>query len=200
MIVAVKGVLVSSTPVSAVVECGGIFYGINIPVTTAERLPPHGSEVLLYTVAVYREDSQTLYGFASPEDRDFFKLVVEKVSGVGPKIALNAMSRMSLSTLSDAVASGDVAMLAKCPGIGRKTAERMVLELRGFVSPAAGPGGPALSGADSASGNSNSSDAVAALVALGLKLPDADKAVRAALLKLGPEAPTEALVKAAFTS
>ncbi len=202
MIVAIKGILVSSTPLSAVIECGGIFYELNIPLTTAERLPAHGTEVLLHTVAVYREDSQTLYGFASAEDRDFFKLIIEKVSGVGPKIALNAMSRMSVSTLSEAIASGDSAMLAKCPGIGRKTAERMVLELRGSIAGAVNSAAEHSSAALSASpsGRSNASDAVAALVALGLKLPDADKAVRAAMLKLGPDASTESLVKSAFTS
>ena len=94
MIVAIKGILESSTLFSAVVEAGGLFYEVNIPLTTAERLPKVGSEVMLYTEAVYREDSQALYGFATKSDRDFFKTIIEKVSGIGPKTALNMMSRM----------------------------------------------------------------------------------------------------------
>ena len=136
MIVGIKGRLVSSTPVSAVVEAGGLFYEVNVPLTTSERLPASGSEVMLHTLAVYREDSQSLYGFISASDRDFFKLVVEKVSGIGPKIALNMMSRMSAQTLQSAIASGDAALLSKCQGIGKKTAERLVLELRGAFAPA----------------------------------------------------------------
>ncbi len=200
MIVAIRGKLISSTPLSAVVDCGGLFYEVNIPLTTAERLPKCGAEVLLHTLAVYREDSQTLYGFATSEDRDFFKLIVEKVSGVGPKIALNAMSRMSVATLSEAIAMGDSAMLAKCPGIGKKTAERMVLELRGATLGGARTIIDSSENGATTSQNSNASDAIAALVALGLKLPDADKAVRTALQKLGSDASTEALVKSAFSA
>ena len=199
MIVAIKGVLASSTPLTAVVETGGLFYEVNIPLTTAERLPKTGSQVFLHTLAVYREDAHILYGFATAEDRDFFKLIVEKVSGVGPKIALNMMSRMSVQTLRDAVASGDYALLSKCPGIGKKTAERLVLELRGTLSLGSSSGISA-AGIAAAPAGTNAADAVAALTALGFKLPDADKAVRAAILKLSDEnASTEAIVKCALT-
>lgn len=199
MIVAIKGVLASSTPLTAVVETGGLFYEVNIPLTTAERLPKTGSTVFLHTLAVYREDAHILYGFATAEDRDFFKLIVEKVSGVGPKIALNMMSRMSVQTLRDAVASGDSALLSKCPGIGKKTADRLVLELRGTLALGA-PSGISASGIAAAPVGTNAADAVAALTALGFKLPDADKAVRAAILKLSDEnASTEAIVKCALT-
>lgn len=195
MIVGIKGKLVSSSLFEAVVETGGIFYEVNIPLTTTELLPKIGSEVMLYTVAVYREDSQSLYGFASASDRDFFKTIVEKVSGIGPKTALNMMSRMSVATLRESIKSGDVATLSKCPGIGKKTAERLVLELKGTL---AGVSGSANAGVGSAE-NSNVSDAVAALAALGLKVSDADKYVRAAVQKLGADADTEALVKFALS-
>lgn len=195
MIVGIKGKLVSSSLLEAVVETGGIFYEVNIPLTTTELLPKIGSEVMLYTVAVYREDSQSLYGFASASDRDFFKTIVEKVSGIGPKTALNMMSRMSVATLRESIKSGDVATLSKCPGIGKKTAERLVLELKGTL---AGVSGSANAGVGSAE-NSNVSDAVAALAALGLKVSDADKYVRAAVQKLGADADTEALVKFALS-
>lgn len=195
MIVGIKGRLVSSTPVSAVVEAGGLFYEVNVPLTTSEKLPPNGSDVMLYTLAVYREDSQSLYGFASAADRDFFKLVVEKVSGIGPKIALNMMSRMSVQTLQGAIAAGDAQLLSKCQGIGKKTAERLVLELRGaFAPPAAGTA--QLSPATEASAIS---DAVAALCALGMKPAEGDKLVRRAYDAIGSSATVEELVKYALT-
>ena len=199
MIVAIKGKLESSTLFSAVVEAGGLFYEVNIPLTTAERLPKLGEEVMLYTEAVYREDSQALYGFATKSDRDFFKTIIEKVSGIGPKTALNMMSRMSVDTLRDSIASGDITTLAKCPGIGKKTAERLVLELKGTLTGASVSN--TTSGGSSAvvSQNNNVSDAISALVALGLKLADADKYVRTGVQKLGDDASTEALVKFALS-
>ena len=106
MIVALRGKLVKSSPLSAVLDVGGVYYGVNIPITTAEKLPKLGSETFLHTFAVYREDSQTLYGFATEADRDFFAVLVEKVSGIGPKIALNMLSRMSSTSLKSAIAAG----------------------------------------------------------------------------------------------
>ena len=194
MIVGIKGRLVSSTPVSAVVEADGLFYEVNVPLTTSEKLPPNGSDVMLYTLAVYREDSQSLYGFASAADRDFFKLVVEKVSGIGPKIALNMMSRMSVQTLQGAIAAGDAQLLSKCQGIGKKTAERLVLELRGAFAPSAA-GTAQLSPTEA----SAISDAVAALCALGMKPAEGDKLVRRAYDAIGSSATVEELVKYALT-
>ena len=202
MITSVTGTLVSATPLTAIIEAGGLGYEVHIPVTTAERLPQPGQRVKLHTLAVYREDSQTLYGFASEEERDFFRLMVEKVTGVGPKMALSVLSKLSLATLQGAIAAGDVGLLAKCPGIGKKTAERLVIELRdklnsallGTVSSAKSASGAAVSPA----GENKIRDAVLALVALGYKAPDADKAVRQALVGLGPTASTEALIKKAL--
>ena len=201
MITSVTGLLVSATPLTAIIEAGGLGYEVHIPVTTAERLSQPGQQVKLHTLAVYREDAQTLYGFATEEERDFFRLMVEKVTGVGPKMALSVLSKLSLSTLQGAIASGDVGLLAKCPGIGRKTAERLVIELRDKLSPALlGTVAPAKSGSatGAVAGDNKVRDAVLALVALGYKAPDADKAVRQALAGLGPTASTEALIKKAL--
>ena len=195
MIVGIKGKLVSSTPVSAVVEAGGLFYEVNVPLTTSERLPASGAEVMLHTLAVYREDSQALYGFISTADRDFFKLVIEKVSGIGPKIALNMMSRMSVQTLQGAIASGDATLLSKCQGIGKKTAERLVLELRGAFVPVATPQGIG----SVVTKASAISDAVAALCSLGMKATDADKLVRQGYANIGSNATVEDLVKFALS-
>lgn len=201
MIVSIAGKLAVSTPLVAVVEVGGLGYEINIPVTTAEKLPAPGADVRLHVHAVYREDSQTLYGFATLAERDFFKLLIDHVTGVGPKMALSIMSKLSLPVLENAIRIGDIATLAKCPGIGKKTAERLVVELKGKL------GGTGLEGAISsaeekgsvpAHAASKTSDAVAALIALGYKTADADQAVRQASLALGPGATTEQLIKKAL--
>ena len=197
MIVGIRGKLVKSTPLSAVLDVNGIFYEVNIPITTAEKLGGVNAETFLYTLAIYREDSQTLYGFASVAERDFFKLLVEKVSGIGPKIALNIMSRMSVETLRGAIESGDVALLSKCQGIGKKTAERLIVELRGAFGAIAASATANSAGAAELPA-SKFSDAVAALAALGYKLADADKAVRAASAKLPEGASTEEIIKTAL--
>jgi Holliday junction DNA helicase RuvA len=199
MITSIQGTLTAATPLHAIVELNGLGYEVNIPVTTAERLPAPGAMVKLHTHVVYREDAQTLYGFATAEDRDFFRLMIEHVTGVGPKVALTIMSKLSLPLLQNAIRSGDVGTLAKCPGIGKKTAERLVVELRAKV----GAGGPAImmsgeTGGEVPAGSSAHRDAVAALVALGYKTADADQAVRRASLALGGKTTTEALIKKAL--
>lgn len=200
MITSIQGTLTSATPLSAIVELNGFGYEINIPITTAEKLPATGATVKLHTLVIYREDAQTLYGFATTAERDFFRLMIEHVTGVGPKVALSIMSRLSLPLLENAIRIGDVATLAKCPGIGKKTAERLVVELKSKVgathSTALATGSEALAGGQD---GGTHRDAVAALVALGYKTADADQAVRHAVLALGPKATTEALIKKALS-
>lgn len=203
MITSIQGLLTECTPLRAVVELNGFGYEVNIPVTTAEKLPAPGVQVKLHTLVIYREDAQTLYGFASPAERDFFRLMIETVSGVGPKLALTIMSRMSLAVLEGAIRDGDVNSLSKCPGIGKKTAERLVVELRAKVgasaglSPVAGPAGSEF--AATPSGDTTLRDAILALSALGYKQADADAAVRRAQIALGAGATTEKLIKRALT-
>ncbi len=198
MITSIQGLLSESGLVRAIVELDGFGYEVNIPVTTAERLPPVGSTVKLHTLVIYREDSQTLYGFATAEDRDFFRLMIENVTGIGPKMALSIMSRLSLPLLKGAIRAGDISTLSKCPGIGKKTAERLVIELKSRVG-APGASAPALAtGEGSPPAGAPHADAVAALVALGYKVGDADEAVRRASLALGAKATTESLIKKAL--
>lgn len=202
MITSLQGTLAAASPLRAVVELNGFGYEVNIPVTTAEKLPATGAQVKLHTLVIYREDAQTLYGFATPEERDFFRLLIEHVTGVGPKGALTIMSKLSLSLLESAIRAGDIATLAKCPGIGKKTAERLVVELKSKVGgPTADaapiPGNTAAEAA--APADSKQYDAVRALAALGYKAADADQAVRHAMLALGAGATTEALVKKALS-
>ena len=202
MITSISGILVAATPLTAVIETGGFGYEVHVPVTTAERLPSPGQPAKLHTLAVYREDSQTLYGFTTEEERDFFRLLVEKVTGVGPKMALSVLSKLSLPMLKGAIIAGDIGLLAKCPGIGRKTAERLVIELRDKLNPADLGSIPAAksaaAGGTASPGENKLRDAAMALVALGYKAPDADKSVRQAWVALGPMASTEALIKKAL--
>ena len=198
MIVSLRGKLIEAGVLRVVIESSGVGYEVNVPVTTAERLPKLGAEVFLLIHHVFREDGQALYGFAVAEEREFFKLLVEKVSGVGPKMALNILSRLALPILRDAILRGDVALLSQCPGIGKKTAERLVMELKDKVG-LEGPGVvPAAAASIVSAQPTPATDAVAALIALGFKPVDADKGVRTALTKLGAGATADQLVKAAL--
>ena len=127
MIAFIQGQLVECQLTLAILEINGIGYEVHVPLTTVERLPSLGETVKLFTHATYREDSQTLYGFVDRESRDFFRMIVDKVSGIGPKIALNLLGSLSLPTLKVSIANGDVAMLSKAQGLGKKTAERIVV-------------------------------------------------------------------------
>ncbi len=210
MIVSIQGTLVSATPLLAVVESHGLGYEVHVPITTAEKLPAVGVGVKLHTVAIYREDSQALYGFATHEEKELFRLLIDHVSGVGPKVALTIMSRLSLPVLRSAILSADVGLLSKCPGIGKKTAERLVVELKdkiGFVGARASteiPGASSLNPVPGGSGDGAGAldtrmhDAMLALTALGYKLPDAEKAVRRATSGAGASASTEQIVKRAL--
>jgi Holliday junction DNA helicase RuvA len=125
----IEGALSECGIFHSVVDVNGIGYFVNMPLTVSSKMPAIGNKVKLYTYIVYREDKQDMYGFLSKEERDFFKLVVEKVSGVGPKTTLNLMSKLSLSIIKNAIESRDLDILAKCHGIGKKSAERIIMEL-----------------------------------------------------------------------
>ncbi len=199
MIARLKGTVLESTPLLVVLEAGGVGYEVHIPVTTAEKVPSIGNECSLYIHSVYREDSATLYGFASRDDRDFYRLLIEKVSGIGPKIGISMLSRMSTDLLRSAIASSDVALLSKCPGIGKKTAERLVIELKDKVGLAASGSAPTAGDVSTNQEPSAFQDAVASLMILGYKPADADKLVRKAVSKLGADATVESLIKAALS-
>lgn len=207
MIVSIEGKLERATPLSAIVNAGGLGYLVSVPVTTAAKLPASGEPVKLHTHAVYREDSQALYGFASEEERDFFALLIDKVSGVGPKVGISMMSKLELPSLISAISSGDAALLAKTPGIGKKTAERVIIELKdklaafalGHLAPVSSALGTALPGAAGGGSRVNhEQDAILALEALGYKKADATKSVSKAAESLGANATTEALIKSAL--
>lgn len=206
MIVSIEGLLERATPISAIVNVSGLGYLVHVPVSTAAKLPANGETVKLYTHAVYREDSQSLYGFASEEERDFFQLLIEKVSGVGPKVGISMLSKLEFPSLISAIASENASLLAKTPGIGKKTAERVIIELKdklGAFAHDARSGGREIADGGSATlpaaGASRGDDAILALLALGYKQADAAKAIGKAVESLGPQATTEALIRAALS-
>lgn len=199
MIARLKGTVLESTPLLVVLEAGGVGYEVHIPVTTAEKVPAIGNECSLFIHSVYREDSATLYGFASREDRDFYRLLIEKVSGIGPKIGISMLSRMSTNLLRSAIASSDVGLLSKCPGIGKKTAERLVIELKDNVGLATSDSAPTAGDVAVSAEPSSFQDAVASLMTLGYKPADADKLVRKAVSKLDSDATVEALIREALS-
>ena len=124
MISYIKGKVLEANPLEIVLDVNGIGYSINIPVTTAEKIGSVGDNCELFIHSVYREDSISLYGFHERHDRDFFKMIIEKVSGIGPKIAISIFSKISVKLLKSAIYNNDTSLLSKCPGIGKKTAER----------------------------------------------------------------------------
>lgn len=207
MIHHIRGIISEATPLSVVIETHGIGYFIHCPIPTTEKLPSIGKEVKLLIQPIYREDNQTLYGFYSREEVDFFKTLLQKVSGIGPKIALNIMSRLSLNLLREAIKAKDIKTLSQCPGIGKKTAERIVIEMYDYMgTPQHSPSPSTLSGAITHRENQQLSvdhhfqDAVAALLTLGYKLTEADKTIRKVQQSLGANTTTEELIKAALKS
>ena len=202
MIVKIIGTILEQSPLTVVIETGGLGYEVNIPLSTAEKLPNVGNECSLFIHAVYREDSAVLYGFISRSDRDFFQLLVEKVSGIGPKIGISILSRMSVELLQNAIICSDISLLSKCPGIGKKTAERLVVELKDKIGY---KDANYIQSNDSAAATplsdrnySNFKDAVSSLIALGYKPADSDKLMRRALEELSADASTEEIIRMAL--
>src|SRR5262249_4635105 len=130
MITFLNGKLVMALPTQAVVDVGGVGYEVFIPLSSYDKLPPVGQSVHILTHLHVREDAQILYGFMSAAERDLFRLLVNHVSGIGPKLALAVLSGMSVPHFKSAVVNSDIASLAKISGLGKKTAERIVLELK----------------------------------------------------------------------
>src|ERR1700746_2983824 len=134
MIGSLRGRIASKTPPQLTVDVGGLGYELEAPMSTFFHLPPVGSEVSLLTHLIVREDAHVLYGFASEEERRLFRSLI-KVSGVGPKIALALLSGISASAFAQCVQSQDVTTLTRIPGVGRKTAERLIVEMRDRLAP-----------------------------------------------------------------
>jgi holliday junction DNA helicase RuvA len=197
VITSLHGKLVEILPTQITIDVNGVGYELLIPLSSYDKLPQPGAEVKILTHLAVREDAHVLYGFMTPSERELFRLLINTVSGIGPKIALNILSGMNVIAFRGAVANGDAKALSQISGVGKKTAERIIVELKDKVGVAgaleASSAQRALSPTDQ-----KINDAVLALIALGFKQVEAHDAVRAALEKLGPEAGPDALVRASL--
>ena len=196
MITYLDGTLREVWPTQVVVEVHGVGYEVLIPLSSYDRLPQPGQPVRLLTHLQVREDAHILFGFASSEERDLFRLLVTRVSGVGPKLALAVLSGMDFMRFKAAVVDSDTASIAKISGLGKKTAERIVLELKDKLGVAAAWEAASADKAPSAEARA-ANDAVLALIALGYRQVDAAKSVREVSVK-NKEAGTEELVRLAL--
>ena len=189
MIAYLHGKLAETSPTHVVVDCGGVGYSVFIPLSSYDKLPARGGEVKLLTYHhVNAQDStQQLFGFATGDEREMFLLLIS-ISGIGPKLACNILSSASITGLRNAIAAGDTKTLSSLRGIGKKTAERLVVELRDKVT----------GEAKAAPSDPRHADAVLALISLGYKQVDAHKAVLAVAEKLGAKASIEEIVRAAL--
>jgi len=175
-----RGVLVRKEPPALLVEAGGVGYELEAPMTTFYDLPAVGEAVTLYTHLVVREDAHLLYGFARESQRALFRGLL-KVNGVGPRVALAVLSGLTDQEFVRCIGEEDVARLTQVPGIGRKTAERLIVEMRDKLAPV--PEAPVTAAGAPPAAADPVSEAVSALVALGYKPQEAARAVRAVSAK-----------------
>lgn len=197
MISFLHGRVVEASPTHVILDVHGIGYEVLIPLSSYDRIPDPGAELRLLTHLVVREDAHVLYGFMTSGERDLFRLLINTVSGIGPRIALNILSGISVTTFRGAVAGSDVRALSSIPGVGKKTAERIVVELRDKIG-AAGVWEANSAQRSLSVGDQKLNDAVLALVALGVRQAEAHEGVRAAMALLGDGANVEQLVRAAL--
>jgi Holliday junction DNA helicase RuvA len=170
MIGKLTGTLSDKNPPQLLVDCNGVGYEVDVPMSTFYNLPSVGEKVSLLTHFVVREDAQILYGFGTSSERDAFRQLI-KISGVGPRTALSVLSGMSVGDIAQAVTAQDAGRLVKVPGIGKKTAERLLLELKGKLGADIGAGHPAAR-------SDAQADILQALVALGYSDKEASASVK----------------------
>ena len=194
MISFLHGKLIEALPTRVTVEVNGLGYEALIPVSSYDKLPQPGQEVKLLTHLAVREDAHTLYGFVTKAERELFRLLINTVSGIGPKLALNILSGISVTAFRGAVANSDVKALSQISGVGKKTAERIVVELKDKVG-AAGAWEAASAQRALSAEDQKVNDAVLALMALGFKQIEAHDCVRKAQSGLGAQATVEDLVR-----
>ena len=197
MITFLEGTLVEALPTHVVVSVHGVGYHVGIPLSSYDKLPAAGQPVHILTHLHVREDAQILYGFMTTPERDLFRLLVNHVSGIGPKLALAVLSGMSVSHFKSAVVNADITSLSKISGLGKKTAERIVLELKDKLGVVAAWEAASAEHAPTAE-QGKANEAVLALIALGYKQVDAHKTVRELQEKERDIATAEELVKMAL--
>ncbi|MBR5591963.1 MAG: Holliday junction branch migration protein RuvA [Kiritimatiellae bacterium] len=194
-IVRLKGELIEKSPALVTVECGGVGYALAVPLSTFDRLPPLGEVATLFVHHIVREDDELLFGFHTDRERNFFKTLLT-ISGIGPKLALSVLSGLTPGELATAIAEGDVRRLSSISGVGKKTAERIIMELKDKVNPLEAV---ALRGKERGDDVTPAvlRDAILSLVALGNKAEDARTLVQAAYEK-NPNATVQDLIRMAL--
>lgn len=198
MIGQIRGVLVSKQPPDILLDVNGVCYELQVPLSTLYQLPDVGKQLLLHTHFVVREDAQLLYGFFEAKDKAMFRALI-KVNGVGPKMGLAILSGMDADEFVRTVRHNDIAALTRMPGVGKKTAERLIIELRDRLGEWETTDMPEMP-TDAMAASSVTRDAETALVSLGYKPQQAARAI-ALVLKDNPEiAESEALIRMALKS
>jgi Holliday junction DNA helicase RuvA len=190
MIAHLRGKLISKQPNQAIVETAGVGYELNISIPTFSDLPPVGTDVALFIYTHVREDALALFGFLRAQEKQLFEKLIS-VSGIGPKLAITILSGMQPEAMAAAIKGNNVALLTRIPGIGRKTAERMILELRDKLEGFAVPAQPAAA-------SPVEEDVISALVNLGYNRPLVEKAVSG--LEGGSEQSFDALFRKALAA
>lgn len=199
MITFLRGNVTEAMPSRAVIDVNGVGYEVAMPVSCYDRLPAVGQEVHILTHHHVREQEETLYGFLEEEERNLFRLLIDRVSGVGPKLALAVLSGMPVEEFKNSVIQGDIETLSSIKGLGKKTAERIVVELKDKVGVVEAW---QATNTDTTPANTAFNDAVLALISLGYKQSDATKTLRA-LQKSGDissDATTDDLLRTALRS
>lgn len=195
MIAFLHGKVVEALPQRIILDVHGVGYEVQVPLSTFDKLNPlPGQELTLRTHLHIRENAQTLYGFATESEKDIFLLLIDRVSGIGPAIAMSVLGGLNVDSFKAAVVNGDARAIASAKGVGKKTAERIILELKDKIGLAATWEAQAQGTTSQAAG-----DAELALIALGFKQVDARKAI-ATLLKEEPQATTDHLIRSALRS
>jgi Holliday junction DNA helicase RuvA len=194
MIFSLKGTLLEKNPTRVVVDVSGIGYGVNVPLSTFDRLGDVGAPVELLTHLHVREDALDLYGFATAEEKELFELLI-LVSGIGPRLALGILSGSEARSFAEAVASGNLAMLTTISGVGKKLAERIVVELKEKIGVLAPVREPVAAAGESPHYN----DALLALVSLGLTRASASKALRSVAAEEGGRLSLEEMIRRALS-
>jgi Holliday junction DNA helicase RuvA len=197
MIGQIRGILIEKKPPEILVDVGGLSYELQIPMSTVYQLPEVGSELRLHTHFVVREDAQLLYGFYDLKDKTLFRALI-RVNGVGPKMALAILSGMAADEFARTVRENDVAAMTRMPGIGRKTAERLIVEMRDRLTEWDDAEATAALPGATQSTSAMGKEAETALIALGYKPQQAARSV-AIVLKSDPEVPdSESLIRLAL--
>lgn len=193
MIAYLRGTVAEAMPQCLVLDVNGVGYEVQVPLSTFDAVNPmEGQTVTLKIHFHVRENAQVLYGFATDAERDIFRLLIDRVSGIGPATAISILSGLNVSAFKQAVVGGDVQAIARAKGVGKRTAERIILELKDKVGLASTWEAQQQGITTEAAG-----DAELALVALGFKQAEARKAI-AALVKENPQAATDELIRGAL--